>query len=398
MTDTPGTKVKIAVVGAGLIGLMATTELANRADLSDTRIALVGPRGEGTDGRTTAMLMPTVERLRQAGVWESVQEKTAPLRTMRLADGSKRLLRAPLVDFDAGEIEQDAFGYNVPNADLIELLEQHLSAKTNVSRIESPVESCTANGTGIALHLSSEQRISSAVVVAADGRGSMLRECAGIETRSWSYPQVALVTNFTHTLPHNGVSTEFHTETGPFTQVPLPAKKGAKQRSSLVWVVNPKEVDGILALDLNTVSRRIESRMQSMLGAVTVEKPLQSFPLSGMTARRFAANRIALVGEASHVFPPIGAQGFNLGVRDVVAFAETIDLADIDGSLAAYDQSRRADVATRTAGVDLLNRSLLTGFLPVQMARAAGLGILSAFTPLRKLAMRQGMGVGMGTR
>ncbi len=361
-------------------------------NLADARIALVGPRGSGSDGRTTAMLMPTIDRLKASGVWDAVSDKTAPLRTMRLVDGSNRLLRAPLVDFDAGEIDQDAFGYNVPNADLAPLLEQNLAMQTSVDRIECAVERCETSDTGIMLHLSNGQSLAASVAVAADGRNSVLRECAGIETRSWSYPQVALVTNITHTLPHNGVSTEFHTETGPFTQVPLPPKDGAKQRSSLVWVVDPSQVDDIVSLDLDAIGRRIEGKMQSMLGAVTVEKPLQSFPLSGMTAKRFAANRVALVGEASHVFPPIGAQGFNLGVRDGVSLAETLDLANIDASLASYDTARRADVATRTAGVDLLNRSLLTGFLPVQMARAAGLGMLSAIAPLRKFAMRQGMG------
>ncbi len=231
-----------------------------------------------------------------------------------------------LVDFEASEIDQDAFGYNVPNADLAAKLELNLADQTSLDRIEHSVEHCETTDDGIVLHLSNGENIIASVAVAADGRNSLLRECAGIETRSWSYPQVALVTNLTHTLPHNGISTEFHTETGPFTQVPLPATPGSKHRSSLVWVVDPTEVDGILALDMETVGRRIENRMQSMLGAVTVEKPLQSFPLSGMTATRFAANRVALVGEASHVFPPIGAQGFNLGVRDGVSFAEILDL------------------------------------------------------------------------
>jgi 2-octaprenyl-6-methoxyphenol hydroxylase len=116
-----------------------------------------------------------------------------------------------------------------------------------------------------------------------------------------------------------------------------------------------------------------------------------------MTARRFAANRVVLVGEAAHMLPPIGAQGLNLGLRDVAALAEIIDGAADPGDAAhhaANERARRADVLSRTAAVDALNRTLLSDFLPVQAVRGFGLFLLDRVPALRHAAMRQGLATG----
>lgn len=139
-----------------------------------------------------------------------------------------------------------------------------------------------------------------------------------------------------------------------------------------------------------------------MLGKVTVEGGVQAWPLSGMTADRFGKGRAAFIGEAAHAFPPIGAQGLNLSLRDVMALEELLCSGSdrpIDARAGdAFDRRRRPDVLSRTASVDLLNRSLLSGFLPVQMLRATGLHLLSSIAPLRHLVMREGIEPGRGLR
>jgi 2-octaprenyl-6-methoxyphenol hydroxylase len=223
----------------------------------------------------------------------------------------------------------------------------------------------------------------------------MVRDAAAIGVKSWSYPQTAIVLNFSHSRPHGNVSTEFHTPTGPFTQVPLPG-----DRSSLVWVVRPQTAEELRALDDAALSRAIETRMQSMLGRVSVEPGRQIYPLSTVIPNRFAQNRIALVGEAAHVFPPIGAQGLNLGIRDVADLVDTASQYSDDpgaaDALAIFDRKRRPDVMARTGAVSLLNRSLLSDLLPAQLARSAGLGVLGGFSPLRAFFMREGMQPGGG--
>jgi 2-octaprenyl-6-methoxyphenol hydroxylase len=250
----------------------------------------------------------------------------------------------------------------------------------------------------VTIGLEDGDTVTAAFVVGADGRRSIVRESAGIRVRDWSYPQSAMVLNFAHSLPHQDISTEFHTESGPFTQVPLPGN-----RSSLVWVQKPAEAAIKAEAPLDGLGKLVEERMQSMLGKVTIEEgSVQVWPLSGMTAHRFGKGRAALIGEAAHVFPPIGAQGLNLSLRDIMVLVDLLcDRPELPIAADAgdgFDRRRRPDILSRTASVDLLNRSLLSDFLPVQMLRAAGLHMLSAVPPLRNIVMREGIEPGGGFR
>ncbi len=387
----------IAVVGGGLIGLIAALKLSQSIRDQGLKIGLVAPKVTSQDPRTTAMLMPSIAVLEELGVWDTIKPATAPLKTMRLIDGSKRLVRAPVTDFRASEMDLDAFGYNVPNADMIGLLEEQIGEDQTITRHDALLEDALCETGQVTLKLNDGSVLETKLAVAAEGRNSILRESAEIDVKEWSYPQTALVLTFKHSLPHDYVSAEFHTETGPFTQVPLPSKPDAPNRSSLVWVVASSEADNFLNWNIRKLEQYIENKMQSCFGKVNIETPLSAIPLSGMTAKSFGGNGVALVGEAGHVFPPIGAQGFNLGLRDVCDLAESVASNDLsDGVLlSGYSRKRVADVALRTAGVDIMNRSLLTDFLPVQIARTVGISALGNVGWLRKLAMHGGLGNGL---
>jgi len=387
------TQLDVAVIGGGLAGMIAAVALAR----GGRKAALVAPAHSPQDRRTTALMEQSIRFLERLALWEKIAPAAAPLATMQIVDGTRRLLRAPTVAFRAAEIGLDAFGYNMPNQALLAVLAEAVAAEGNLVRHEATATAVTIGDAGVTITLDSGETVEAAFVVGADGRRSAVREAAGIGTSGWSYPQSAMVLNFAHSLPHRNVSTEFHTENGPFTQVPLPG-----DRSSLVWVQQPDAAAANAAKPLDALSRAVEERMQSMLGAVTVEDSVQVWPLSGMTARRFGKGRAALIGEAAHVFPPIGAQGLNLSLRDIMALTDILcDRGDRPIAASAgdrFDRRRRADILSRTASVDLLNRSLLSDFLPVQMLRAAGLHILSAIPPLRGIAMREGIEPGGSLR
>ncbi|WP_313526940.1 UbiH/UbiF family hydroxylase [Shinella sp.] len=375
----------IAIVGAGLAGSLAALAFAD----SGRSVALIAPPARTGDGRTTALMDQSIAFLKVLGLWDDIAPHAAALETMQILDGTVRLLRAPPVAFRSGEVGLAAFGYNIPNAPFIDVLDARIAADGNILRLPNGVTAATAFENGVELALDDGERVLARLVVGADGRKSKIRESAGIGIRSWSYPQAALVLNFSHDRPHGNVSTEFHTESGPFTQVPLPGR-----RSSLVWVLPPKEAARLRDLPDAALSHAVETRMQSMLGKVIVEGGAQSFPLSGMTADRFGKGRIALIGEAAHAFPPIGAQGLNLSLRDIMALKELLQMtepAGYDGIGERFDRKRQADVRSRTVSVDLLNRSLLSDFLPVQFLRSAGLHLLSALGPLRSIVMREGI-------
>ncbi|WP_159951037.1 UbiH/UbiF family hydroxylase [Rhizobium sp. 18065] len=383
----------IAIIGAGPAGQIAAIAMAR----GGRRVALIGPEPDGSDRRTTALMHQSLTMMERLGLWEGLRAQAAALSTMQIIDGTKRLLRAPTVAFRSAEIDLPAFGFNIPNSALVAALSQAVSTEPMIERFSVAAEAIEIAEDRVTVRLPQDEVIMADFVIGADGRKSKTRDSAGVGVKTWSYPQTAVVLNFGHTLPHQNTSTEFHTESGPFTQVPLPG-----MRSSLVWVVTPAEAERLLALDTASLSGEVESRMQSLLGKVTVEDGAQAWPLSGMTANHYGRGRAAFVGEAGHAFPPIGAQGLNLSLRDIAALEDI--LIDPNGEQIRatagdhFDRKRRLDISSRTVSVDLLNRSLLSGLLPVQMMRAAGLQVLASFAPLRNLVMQEGVAPGRGLK
>jgi 2-octaprenyl-6-methoxyphenol hydroxylase len=379
---------EVAVIGGGPAGLTAAVALAS-AGVATVLVA----KGPPPDNRTTALLSGSVAALEALGVWALCQAQSAPLTAIRLIDDTARLIRAPEVLFDSDEIGLEAFGHNIQNRDLLAALERRASTLPALRRIEMAAVGIEPVDSGVAVSLEDGGTLTARLVVGADGRQSICRAAAGIKTERRSYPQAALTLNLAHTRPHKGVSTEFHTASGPFTLVPLPGL-----RSSLVCVAEPDEAERLAELDAQTLSAEIERRAHSILGKITVEDGRGLFPLGVETAQSFARDRIALVGEAGHIIPPIGAQGLNLGLRDAATISELVVEARRDGGdvgsadvLARYERLRRADVTSRALAVDALNRSLLSDFLPVQGARGFGIYLLDRIAPLRRAVMREGV-------
>jgi 2-octaprenyl-6-methoxyphenol hydroxylase len=380
---------KAIVVGGGPAGLTAAIALAG----AGVATVLVSKRPARPDNRTTALLAGSVTALETLGVWPACAPHAAPLRTMRIVDDTGRLWRAPEVAFEADEIGLAAFGANIENRHLIAALEQHAATLPSLRIVEDEVRAVEPGSASALLQLKGGDRLNVPLVIGADGRHSLCRSAAGIGTDERSYPQIALTVSVSHTRPHHDTSTEFHTASGPFTLVPLPGS-----RSSLVWVLDPHVADEIAALDDVALANEIERRSHSILGKIALESGRGMFPLSVATARSFAARRIALVGEAAHVIPPIGAQGLNLGLRDAATIGELTIAAHRDGTdigdddvLKQYDSLRRADVGSRRLAIDLLNRTLLSDFLPVQGARGLGLYLIDRIGPLRRAVMREGI-------
>lgn len=382
---------KIVVAGTGPAGLVAALMLAHHGHA----VTLAGPLPQGRDRRTVALMRPSLDTIAPLGVLDTLMPETAPLRAMRLVDATGRLVRSPTVTFHAGEIGEDYFGLNIPNARLTEELAKVAESSPLIEWHESLVETWACESDHVTATLENGVEVTAKLAVAADGRNSPAREAAGISAKTRALPQAALVLNFSHAHDHGFVSTELHTQSGPCTQVPLPG-----MRSSLVWVLHPEDAERMNSLGDEELSLRIEEQFSSMLGRVTVEPGRQIYPLSTLMPSRFGQNRVALVGEAAHVFPPISAQGLNLGIRDVEDLVSVANaFPDDPGTTVAmsrYHAARRPDVLARSNSVNLLNASLLSGFLPAQVARSAGLSIIGSIPPLRALFMREGMRPGSG--
>jgi 2-octaprenyl-6-methoxyphenol hydroxylase len=388
MTEASGQKLtaEAAVVGGGPAGLVCAIALA--AAGVDT--LLLAPQ-RGPDNRTTALLAGSVTALQTLGVWDACATHAAPLRKIRLIDDTARLLRAPEVLFDAAEIGLEAFGHNIENRHLLAALEAR-AAELKLPRIEAPALAIESDEAGVTIeYAGGTARVQ--LAIGADGARSLCRAAAGIGLHRRTYPQTALTLNLAHVRPHADTSTEFHTESGPFTLVPLPGR-----RSSLVCVLDTAMAEDLDAMTGPALVEEIERRSHSLLGRVSIEPGRGLFPLAVESTDTAARVRIALVGEAAHVLPPIGAQGLNLGLRDSATIAEIIADArrqnlDIGAPevLARYNQQRRADVMSRTLAVDVLNRSLLTGFVPAHAMRGLSLYLVDRIDPLRRALMREGV-------
>jgi 2-octaprenyl-6-methoxyphenol hydroxylase len=386
-------KTDILVIGGGPAGLAAATGMARSGLTVALARSAPAPQSSAADTRTAALFPPVIRMLRRLDAWDALAPSSAPLRGIRIVDQLGAFLRAPSVTFLAAEADLADLGFNVPNAALTQALEVAARTAGVLLLDDGPVvELAPASGEAEAV-TAGRSRIAARLVVGADGKDSMARAAAGIEVNRWSYDQSALAATFTHGRPHRGISTELHRPMGPCTCVPLPGR-----RSSLVWVDRPGTIHRLQAAGEAEFLGELSSLFGDLLGELSHLGPRRSFPLTGLSAARMGSNRIALVGEAAHALPPIGAQGLNLGMFDVAALVGLVADARALGQdigapslLQAYDDLRRTDMRLRQGAVDALNRTLTAGFLPLEMLRGAGLHVLAATPALRRGLIRRGL-------
>lgn len=383
----------VIVVGSGPAGLISALALATVG----ASVALVGPRpgpeALAGDTRSTALFGASLHLIERIGVAKRIGAEATPLVGLRLIDRTGGLLRAPELLFEASEIGLGQFGCNIENRVLNAALWALVDEHPGIAQHGELASGIRIEAETAGVELGTGQVLAGSLIVGADGEHSLCRTAAGIEARTWTYPQAAIATRFAHSRPHGGVSTEFHRRSGPLTTVPL-----GGGWSSLVWVATPDEANRLMKLDDQAFSGALDGVLEGVLGRVGGVGRRAQFALTGLEADPLACNRVALVGEAGHRLPPIGAQGLNLGVRDVGWLAEAVGEAvgkgrDPGGAgvLEAYARARRGDVASRLAVVDVLNRSLLADLLPVDLARGMGLIALRGVPWLRRLVMREGV-------
>lgn len=392
-SDNPFPDFDAAIIGGGPAGLATAVAFAR----SGARTALVARRASYADNRTTALLGDSVTFLQSLGIWQRCRDRAAALQVMRLIDDTARLIRAPEMRFVSNEIGMDAFGYNVANRDLLDAMES-CAGEMALTRINSDAADLVHGRQFVEVRCRNGAHLTARLVVGADGRRSLCRASAGVDMTFRALKQSAVTCNVSHSRPHHNTSTEFHTAHGPCVFVPLNGN-----RSSVVWVMQPDAADRLAAASDDELSAAIEKQSHYHLGTLKADGDRHVFPLAFGQAQEMARLRIALVGEAAHVLPPIGAQGLNLGLRDAASISriaiEAIGAGSDPGHsgvLDTYARERRADIAKRDLMVGIANQSLLTGFLPAQMLRSAGMHLMNASGPLRRFVMRQAIGTNAG--
>lgn len=396
MAAAPDT-VDVLVSGGGVAGLTAAAGFG----AAGLRVLCVDPAppvteesGAGADLRTTAFLQPSIALFRRIGLWDRLQPHGAPLQVMRIVDAGgaeprPRLTRA----FDAGEISDQPFGWNLPNWLLRREISARLAELPGVEfRPGTATAGLTAREDAALVELSDGSRLRARLVVAADGRNSPVRQALGIGVRTIRYGQKALAFAVTHEIPHQNVSTEIHRCGGPFTLVPLP-DRGGKPSSAVIWMERGAETARLRALPREAFEVELNDRSAGVLGRLQLATGLTEWPIISQIADRYTGPRTALMAEAAHVVPPIGAQGLNMSLADLSALLDlmTPDPGDA-AALARYERERRPEALARLIGIDALNRASMMAPRPLRDLRAAALGGLYALAPVRRAMMRAGLG------
>lgn len=348
------------------------------------------------DGRVSALAYASVRMLRALGVWEGLEPHAQPIREILVTDAVAGRPASPFsLHFDADEIGAKALGHIAENRHT-RLALYDVVARTPDLELIAPasVKSVSVETDGATITLAEGEQIKCALVIAADGRESRLRNEMGIGVIGWSYPQTGIVATVEHERPHNGVAYEHFLPSGPFAILPMTGN-----RSSLVWTEAKTKAPGILALDEAGFHDELARRFGSHLGKTTAAGPRWSYPLAFHLAREFVRPRFALAGDCAHGIHPIAGQGLNLGLKDAAALAEVLldaarlgrDIGALD-TLKRYERWRRFDSFTLGASMDALNRLFSNDIAPLRHIRDLGLGIVDAIGPARRFFMRHAGG------
>lgn len=391
----------ILVSGGGIAGLTAAAAFGAQGFsviCVDPAPPITERDAEGADLRTTALLQPARDVLMQAGLWDRLAPFGTPLEVMRIVDAGGELPEPRVTqDFKSADVSDLPFGWNFPNwllrRELLTALETRdcVDFRPGVSTTRLLTRTHEAR-----VSLSDGTQVRAKLVVAADGRGSPMREAAGIPVTTMRYGQKALAFAVTHPIPHENVSTEIHRSGGPFTLVPLPDFEG-RPSSAIVWMEDGPRATELAAMDTATFENEMSTRSCHIFGPLTLASRRTVWPIISQQADRMSGERLALMAEAAHVVPPIGAQGLNMSLRDL---ASLLDLATKSpetlgdaAMLDSYHRARHRDVSLRVRGIDMLNRASQARTQPLRDARAAGLKAIYGLKPVRQTLMQMGLGL-----
>lgn len=391
----------ILISGGGIAGLAAAAAFGS----AGFRVICVDPTPPVTDGnedgadlRTTAILQPSTQILAEAGLWNRLAPHAAGLQVMRIIDAGGREPVARLVkEFDASEISDQPFGWNLPNWLLKREMVARLGELPNVSfRLGIGFDRMLARESSALVSLTDGAQVTARLVIGADGRTSTVREAAGIGIRTMRYGQKALAFAVGHDMPHHDVSTEVHRSGGPFTLVPLPDRDG-HPASAVVWMESGPEVARLAALPVRTFEAEMTARSAGVLGPLRLITRRSVWPIISQVADRMSGPRTVLMAEAAHVMPPIGAQGLNMSLADLTCLMDLATRHREDPGVPevtdAYHRRRHWEVQARVTGIDLLNRASMAGTQPLRDLRAQALDLLYSAPPVRQTLMRAGLGV-----
>ncbi|WP_417254906.1 FAD-dependent monooxygenase [Celeribacter sp.] len=398
----PHDSVDVLVSGGGIAGLIAAAAFGAsgfKTLMVDPAPPVVTGHEASSDLRSTAFLRPARDLFAKIGIWEALAPHATPLEALRIVDtvsGETGPEIRTERQFEGRESADEPFGWNFLNWVIRRELARAVPDIANVElRYGVGFKTMLTRTNEARVTLSDSTTVRAKLVVAADGRNSPVREAAGIGVKTTRYGQKSLAFTATHELPHHNVSTEIYREGGPFTMVPLPDIDG-KPASAIVWMNKGPYATELLNMEVDAFNATMTDRSAGLYGSLELASGRGIFPIITQLADRLSGERVAVIAEAAHVLPPIGAQGLNTSLNDL---AELLTLSenhrgDLGGQemLDAFAKTRHRDIAARAKVVDLFNRVVRSEDEILRTVRLLGLKAVHDLRPVRRKVMKAGLG------
>lgn len=390
----------ILISGGSYAGLGLALALAQA--LEGVSIGVIDPKARGAgdplldDPRAFALSASSQRLLDAIGIWSAVSETAQAVASIEITDSELDAGVRPTLLTYANEIDDgSAASFIVPGGPLLMALDAAARSDPAIRFVTGTASGYSAGDHGAVVTLTDGREVTGALVVAAEGRRSTLREAAGIKLIGWDYEQTGIVVTVEHEREHEARAVQHFLPSGPFAILPLPGR-----RACITWSEGSREAQRILALDDTAFLAEVDKRFGGRLGRVRLAGPRASWPLSMHLARGYIAPRLALIGDTAHGVHPIAGQGLNLGLRDVAALAQVIAEAMRVGldpgnaeTLKQYERWRRFDATVSTFAFDGLNRLFSNDWTLVRAARDVGLGIVDRLPFLKRALVSEAAGV-----
>jgi len=396
----------VVIVGGGPVGACAAALLARgSAGRAGLAVALLEPRANTVqavtaspaappDPRVVALSRASERVLGRAGAWQRIPpSRLSPYERMRIWHESVRPSSDAVLVFDAADVGEPNLGYIIEQRVLqAALLEAFLqaggrvepAALTALAISEQGVTVGTARGT-----------LAARLVVGADGAQSALRQAAGLSARTSAYRQTAIVATVSTTRPHQATAWQRFMHNGTLAFLPL-----ADGTSSIVWSADDRLAEELLKMSDADFTERLDCASDVALGGTRLRSERVSFPLHKLSAPRYVANRVALIGDAAHVVHPLAGQGVNLGLLDAAALAQLVLAAvasrEDPGALRvlrAYERWRKSEIAAMAAAIEAFDRLLAHGAGPLARVAQHGMSWVNRSQELRRFFIYRALGM-----